>query len=75
MRSAASTAGEVTLRLPTRQPFAGDESLAFLGAHAIATGTVALDASSDPHVARDQLLALKGIGPWTADYVMMRSLG
>ncbi|MGB3736844.1 MAG: Ada metal-binding domain-containing protein [Ilumatobacter sp.] len=27
--------GEVTLRLPTRQPFAGDELMAFLGAHAI----------------------------------------
>ena len=33
--SAASTPGEVTLRLPTRQPFAGDELMSFLGAHAI----------------------------------------
>lgn len=31
----AGPAGEVTLRLPARQPFAGDELLAFLGAHAI----------------------------------------
>ena len=34
-----------------------------------------LDAGSDPHVARDQLLAVKGIGTWTAGYVMMRGLG
>jgi len=32
----AGSAGEVTLRLPARQPFAGSELLAFLGAHAIA---------------------------------------
>ncbi|MEJ6720278.1 DNA-3-methyladenine glycosylase family protein, partial [Ilumatobacter sp.] len=44
-------------------------------AAAVAEGSVVLDAGSDPHVARDQLLALKGIGPWTADYVMMRGLG
>ena len=31
----AGPAGEVTLRLPARQPFAGAELLAFLGAHAI----------------------------------------
>ncbi|MGK0425772.1 MAG: AraC family transcriptional regulator of adaptative response / DNA-3-methyladenine glycosylase II [Ilumatobacter sp.] len=44
-------------------------------AAAVAGGSVVLDAGSDPHSARDQLLALKGIGPWTADYVMMRGLG
>jgi AraC family transcriptional regulator of adaptative response / DNA-3-methyladenine glycosylase II len=44
-------------------------------AAAVAEGSVELDAGSDPHVARDQLLALKGIGPWTTDYVMMRGLG
>ncbi|MEJ6722817.1 DNA-3-methyladenine glycosylase 2 family protein [Ilumatobacter sp.] len=44
-------------------------------AAAVAGGSVVLDAGSDPHTARDQLLALKGIGPWTADYVMMRGLG
>jgi AraC family transcriptional regulator of adaptative response / DNA-3-methyladenine glycosylase II len=31
----SASPGEVTLRLPTRQPFAGDELMAFLGAHAI----------------------------------------
>lgn len=33
--SRSATPGEVTLRLPTRPPFAGDELMAFLGAHAI----------------------------------------
>lgn len=33
-----------------------------------------LEASSDEE-ARDQLLRLKGIGPWTADYALLRGLG
>jgi AraC family transcriptional regulator of adaptative response / DNA-3-methyladenine glycosylase II len=44
-------------------------------ARAVVDGDVELDVGSDPAVARRQLLALKGIGPWTADYVVMRGLG
>ncbi len=44
-------------------------------ARSIRDNEVALDAGVDPAEARAQLLALKGIGPWTADYVMMRGLG
>lgn len=44
-------------------------------ASAVADGDLELGAGSDPAVARRQLLALKGIGPWTADYVVMRGLG
>ena len=44
-------------------------------AAAVAAGDVELDVGSDPSVVRRQLLALKGIGPWTADYVVMRGLG
>ena len=44
-------------------------------AAAVAEGNVVLDVGCDLRVARDQLLTLKGIGPWTADYVMMRGLG
>jgi AraC family transcriptional regulator of adaptative response / DNA-3-methyladenine glycosylase II len=44
-------------------------------ARAVADGDLELDAGSDPAVAHRQLLALKGIGPWTADYVVMRGLG
>ncbi len=44
-------------------------------ARAVADGDIALDAGSDPDGARAALLAVKGIGPWTADYVAMRGLG
>jgi AraC family transcriptional regulator of adaptative response / DNA-3-methyladenine glycosylase II len=44
-------------------------------AAAVADGALELDVGSDPVVAHRQLLALKGIGPWTADYVVMRGLG
>jgi AraC family transcriptional regulator, regulatory protein of adaptative response / DNA-3-methyladenine glycosylase II len=42
---------------------------------ALAAGTVALDRSADRHSVREALLAVPGIGPWTADYVAMRALG
>ncbi len=44
-------------------------------AAAVADGDVELDAGSDPAATRWQLLALNGVGPWTADYVIMRGLG
>lgn len=44
-------------------------------AAAVASGDVELHAGVDPDQVRGRLLALKGIGPWTADYVMMRGLG
>lgn len=44
-------------------------------AAAVADGSVALHVGVDPEAARRQLLALRGIGPWTADYVVMRGLG
>ena len=44
-------------------------------ARALADGTVALDAGSDRVATRAALLALPGIGPWTADYLCMRALG
>ena len=44
-------------------------------AAAIAEGSVELHAGADPQTARQQLLQLKGVGPWTADYVVMRGLG
>ncbi len=39
------------------------------------TGDVALDRGADRDDVRAALLALPGIGPWTADYVAMRALG
>ncbi len=44
-------------------------------AAAVANGSVRLDVGADPDEARADLLALSGIGPWTADYVVMRGLG
>ena len=43
-------------------------------AGALADG-LALEPRSDPAEARAALLALPGIGPWTAEYVAMRALG
>ncbi|HUR78935.1 MAG TPA: AlkA N-terminal domain-containing protein [Acidimicrobiales bacterium] len=42
---------------------------------ALANGTVVLDAGADWNRARAQLLALGGIGPWTAEVIAMRALG
>ncbi len=41
----------------------------------LADGSVVLDAGSDWESARTQLLALPGIGPWTAEVIAMRALG
>lgn len=41
----------------------------------LADGSVRLDRSVDRAETRAALLALPGIGPWTADYVSMRALG
>jgi AraC family transcriptional regulator of adaptative response / DNA-3-methyladenine glycosylase II len=42
---------------------------------ALGAGTVVLDAGCDWDRARDQLLALPGIGSWTAEVIAMRGLG
>ena len=55
-------------------PKARQRSLAAL-VTALADGTVRLDAGCDWNVAREQLLALPGIGGWTAEMIAMRGLG
>jgi AraC family transcriptional regulator of adaptative response / DNA-3-methyladenine glycosylase II len=42
---------------------------------AIAGGRLDLGPDADRAAAREGLLAIKGIGPWTAGYVLMRALG
>ncbi|MFS3130830.1 DNA-3-methyladenine glycosylase 2 family protein [Nocardioides sp. Bht2] len=42
---------------------------------ALADGQVVLDRGADRAEVRRQLLALPGIGPWTADYIALRALG
>lgn len=44
-------------------------------AAAVARGDVMLDRSVEPVHVRRALLALPGIGPWTADYIALRALG
>jgi AraC family transcriptional regulator of adaptative response / DNA-3-methyladenine glycosylase II len=44
-------------------------------AEAVADGSLALDRGADRAEVRDSLLALPGIGPWTADYIALRALG
>jgi AraC family transcriptional regulator of adaptative response / DNA-3-methyladenine glycosylase II len=41
---------------------------------ALATADVVIDAGADRAQARERLLELPGIGPWTADYIAMRAL-
>jgi AraC family transcriptional regulator, regulatory protein of adaptative response / DNA-3-methyladenine glycosylase II len=44
-------------------------------AEATAAGDLAIDPGADPAETRAKLLALPGIGSWTADYIAMRALG
>ena len=44
-------------------------------AAAVARGELALAPGADPAAAREALLALPGIGPWTAELVLLRALG
>jgi AraC family transcriptional regulator of adaptative response / DNA-3-methyladenine glycosylase II len=44
-------------------------------AAALADGSLRLTAGDDGAAQREALLAMPGIGPWTADYVRMRVLG
>jgi AraC family transcriptional regulator of adaptative response / DNA-3-methyladenine glycosylase II len=42
---------------------------------AVAEGRVVLGRGADPAATREALLALPGIGPWTAQYIELRALG
>jgi AraC family transcriptional regulator of adaptative response / DNA-3-methyladenine glycosylase II len=44
-------------------------------ARAICDGDLDLSPGTDPETARAALLAIRGVGPWTADYIAMRGLG
>jgi AraC family transcriptional regulator of adaptative response / DNA-3-methyladenine glycosylase II len=55
-------------------PVARRETLRRL-ARAVAGGALELDPSADRAETRARLLAISGIGPWTAQYVAMRALG
>ena len=40
----------------------------------LAAGDLVLDDRADPAAVREDLLAIPGIGPWTADYIALRAL-
>ena len=77
--------GPLTRLFPTPDTIAGLDPESFpmprsrsravvAAAAAVADGRVALDAGADRDVAVAGLLAIPGIGPWTAGYVAMRAL-
>jgi len=71
---------EALAELARRQPAAFSmpgarrQTIAVL-AEAVAGGEVSIDPGADPEAVHSGLLALPGIGPWTAGYVAMRALG
>lgn len=60
---------------PARLAMPASRARALLNlAGALARGEVVLDPARDRDQVRKELLALPGIGPWTADYVALRAL-
>lgn len=70
--SAADLAGADPEDLP--MPRARGRALVGLS-RTLADGDIALDRSMHRDDVRDRLLALPGIGPWTAGYIALRALG
>ncbi|WP_110181759.1 AlkA N-terminal domain-containing protein [Nocardioides solisilvae] len=69
-------AGAVAALDPGTLPMPRARGRALVGlAAALAGGGLRLDRGADRDEARAAMLALPGIGPWTADYVGMRALG
>jgi AraC family transcriptional regulator of adaptative response / DNA-3-methyladenine glycosylase II len=69
----ASTLAELH---PAGLPMPRARAAALVGlCRALAAGDLRLDPGADRSEARRTLLALPGIGPWTAGYVAMRALG
>jgi AraC family transcriptional regulator of adaptative response / DNA-3-methyladenine glycosylase II len=60
---------------PDTLPMPRSRARALVGlAAALASGALCLDPGADRDEAEQQLLALPGIGPWTAGYIRMRAL-
>jgi AraC family transcriptional regulator, regulatory protein of adaptative response / DNA-3-methyladenine glycosylase II len=75
--SALFPAADVLAALdPARLAMPRARAAALVGlCRALAEGELCLDAGADRAEARRRLLALPGVGPWTAGYVAMRALG
>jgi len=70
------TAAALASHDPGRLAMPRRRAAALLGlAETLAAGRLPLDHSLDRDEVRARLLDLPGIGPWTADYILMRALG
>jgi AraC family transcriptional regulator of adaptative response / DNA-3-methyladenine glycosylase II len=70
------TAAAIAAADPEALPMPRARARALVGlAAAVAEGSVVLDRSADRTEVRAALLALPGVGPWTADYIALRALG
>ncbi|MDO8186260.1 AlkA N-terminal domain-containing protein [Conexibacter sp. JD483] len=70
------TAAAIAALDPEQLPMPRARGRALVGlCAALADGAIQLDPGADREQTRADLLALPGIGPWTAEYVAMRALG
>jgi AraC family transcriptional regulator of adaptative response / DNA-3-methyladenine glycosylase II len=69
------TPGELLAGDPDALPMPRSRARALHALAAALADDLALAPGADPAATRAALLALPGIGPWTADYVLMRALG
>ncbi len=68
-------AADVAAMDPARLPMPRRRALTLHAlAGAVASGDLTLDPGADRDATRAALLALPGVGPWTADYLAMRTL-
>ncbi len=66
----------LAMRDPEELPMPRSRGRALVGlCGALTDGRIVLDRGSDREDVRHSLLALPGIGPWTADYIALRALG
>ena len=70
--NAAAIAAVPAADLP--MPRARGDALGNIAA-AIADGEITIDPGADREELRTRLVAVAGIGPWTAEYVLMRAVG
>ena len=70
------TADALASLTPAELPMPASRANALLSVcRALADGEVTLDRGRPRELVREELLSLKGIGPWTADYIALRALG
>jgi AraC family transcriptional regulator, regulatory protein of adaptative response / DNA-3-methyladenine glycosylase II len=72
----AQRLAEAKLTTLTGLGLTGARAATLLGlSRAVAEGSLVLDRGADPVATREALLALPGVGPWTAQYIELRALG